>query len=186
MSNNTEKKPQTKKKAPASTQAPKEVHLGDGVLDAAKSAANERAQQAATTLVHKFWDWVENKIAELPDQLKALRDNPEAEDEIASLWSEILYEQGAIPKGYCGLPDDLLIHNFHQDGYIEGMYVGYLITLVTLAEAGISKQALLDARKDILPQFLGKGYEERIELCQELKGIMEKWSEDNDSGSESK
>lgn len=185
MSNNAKKKPQAKKKTPTSTQTTKEVRLGDGVLDAAKTTANERAQQLASSLMNKFWDFVEQKLTELPESLKALRDNPKTEEEIVSLWSQQLYEQGMIPKGYCGLPDDLLIHNFYQDGYVEGMYVGYLISMVTLAEAGVSKQALLDAKKDIIPQFLGKGYDDRTALCQDLKRKMENWNTESDSESES-
>lgn len=128
--------------------------------------------------VEMLFDYIESKVKEIPDSIKRLLDSPEAKKEVAALWSEKLYEQGVIPKGYAGLPDDLLIHNFHQDGYLEGMYAGYLITITALAEKGVSKEDLLDAREIVMPRFFRKSYEDRKALFDQLESEMQEWVKD--------
>ena len=178
--NNTKKKTQTKKTAPATNTPSKDVHLGDGVLDAAKATANERASDLAVTLTHMLFDYFVGAVKDLPETIKNWLANPETEKEVAALLSHQLYEQGVIPEGYSGLPTDLLIHNFHQDGYLDGMYAGYLISMIALEESGISKDVLLAARKTIMPRFFKKSYEDRKELFEELEGEMRKWKENPD------
>lgn len=174
---NSKNNPQPKKNAPATVTPPKDVHFGDGVLDAAKGTINERMQELISSLINCFFDYVESKGKNLPETIKSFLANPETKQEVANLWSYHLYEQGVIPRGYSGLPDELLIHNFHQDGYIDGMVAGYLITMMALAENGVEKKILLDSKKDILPRFLGKSYEDRKSLCDGLNEEMRKWAE---------
>lgn len=135
-------------------------------------------QGIASMAVEMLFDYIESKVKEIPDSIKRLLDSPEAKKEVAALWSEKLYEQGVIPKGYAGLPDDLLIHNFHQDGYLEGMYAGYLITITALAEKGVSKEDLLDAREIVMPRFFRKSYEDRKALFDQLESEMQEWVKD--------
>lgn len=177
MNNNDKINSQRKKKSPISNTSPKEVHFGDGVLDIAKTSVNERSQEIISLLINMLFDYIEDKVDNLPMTIKRLRDNPQTETEVVSLWSQQLYAQGIIPSGYDGLPDELLIHNFHQEGYLDGMYVGYLISMIVMAENGVSKDMILDARKDILPKFFKKSYEDRKKLCQELEGEIHKWKE---------
>lgn len=179
MNNNDKKNSQRQKKSPISNTSPKEVHLGDGVLDVAKTSVNDRTQKIISLLINMLFDYIEDKVDNLPMTIKKLRDNPQTETEVVSLWSQRLYAQGIIPSGYDGLPDELLIHNFHQEGYLDGMYVGYLISMMVMAENGVSKDMILDTRKDILPKFFKKSYEDSKKLCQELEEEMHKWKEDS-------
>lgn len=100
------------------------VRLGDGVVDEAKAEANNRIKELVKMSVNMFFDYLESQMKDLPDTIKRLRNNPELEQKVETLWSEQLFEEGLIPKGYSGLPDKLLIDNLHQTGYLDGLYVG--------------------------------------------------------------
>ena len=155
----------------------KDVRLGDGVMNVAKTEANERMQEFAAMSVNMFFDFLEGKVKDIPEAIKRLRNNPKTNKEFATFWSEQLYKKGLISEVEKGLPDDMMIHNIHQHGYNEGLYVGYLITMMALAEKGISKEELLAAREMIIPRMLARSYEDRKELVEELEGEMKKWTE---------
>ena len=105
------------------------VRLGDGVVDEAKAEANNRIKELVKMSVNMFFDYLESQMKDLPDTIKRLRSNPELEQKVEALWSEQLFEEGLVPKGYSGLPDKLLVTNLHQDGYLGGMYVGYILEI---------------------------------------------------------
>lgn len=175
--NNT-KKTVAKKNVPV-----KDERLGEGVADVAKAKANEKMQGIASDLVDMFFDYIDSKVKEIPDAIKRLRDNPKTKEEVATLWSEQLYEQGIIPRGYAGLPDDLLIHNFHQEGYLDGLYVGHLLTLVAMTKQGISQKDIEDVDKSVF--LFKRSYEKRSELIDQLKNeIREYMNEPLIEGSE--
>jgi hypothetical protein len=138
----------------------KAVHLGDGVMNAAKAEVNERAQGVVSSLVDMFFDYLDGKIKEIPDAIKRLRDDPKTKKEVAALWSEKLYEQGIIPKGYAGLPDEFLIHNFKQDGYLSGLYAGMAIAMMSLVDNGAPEELAIAVRDDMLPNMLCHSYED--------------------------
>ena len=146
---------------------PKDVHLGDGVADVAKSKANEKMQGIASDLVDMLFNYIESKVKDIPETIKRLRDNPEIKKEVASLWSEQLYAQGVIPEVFAGLSDDLLIHNFHQSGYMDGLYVGHLLTLAAMVEHDMSCEDIDYISKSVY--LLQLDYEKRSELIQQLK-----------------
>ena len=174
---NAKKNANTKKATPESNCPPKDVHLGDGVREVATAKVNKETQELASMVIEKLFGYLKATVKDIPDSIMQLLSTPETKKEVAVLWSEQLYERGIVPKGYSGLTDELLIHNFHQDGYLDGMYVGYLISMIALAENGISTDDLLLARKNILPRLVRKRYEDRHELCDELEGKMRKWNE---------
>lgn len=104
------------------------VHLGEGIADEAKNVLNKETKEIISATIKAFSKKIKEKIPELPDmvggEIKNIADSQKVIDEITKEWSEELYDKGLVPKGYSGLPDKLLIHNFHQEGYLDGMYVG--------------------------------------------------------------
>ena len=96
------------------------VRLGDGVVDEAKTEANNRIKELVKIAVNMFFDDLEGRVKDLPETIKRLRNNPDIEQKLAALWSEQLFKEGLVPKGYSGLPDKLLVANLHQDGYLNG------------------------------------------------------------------
>lgn len=82
-----------------------------------------------------FFDDLEGRVKDLPETIKRLRNNPDIEQKLAALWSEQLFKEGLVPKGYSGLPDKLLVANLHQDGYLNGMYVGYILAMMALVDS---------------------------------------------------
>lgn len=163
---------------------PENVSFGNGVLDAVKATTNERSRILAEAAVNKMFDYFEEKVKDLPEKVKRLRNSPETQERFIELWSEQLYEKGMVPKGYKGLPDDLLIHSFQQDGYIEGIYVGILLTLSTLIDQGASKQMIIELRKQAMPKVGYKYYEDREALINDLNEKIGSWLK-SESGIES-
>lgn len=140
------------------------VHLGDGVLDEAKSTINSELKELLNTLIVDFFDWFKRNKNDIPEAVKRLLDSPEAKQEIVSLWSERLFEKGLVPKGYKGLPDDLLISNFHQTGYLDGLFVGYTLAMMALVDNNAPKEMIIAVRDYIRPNLLGHYYGNKDEF----------------------
>ena len=166
MSNNTnknsgaQKNDGTAKKAQTQKTPPKDVRLGEGVADVAKAKANEKMQGIASDLVDMLFEYIEGKVKEIPDAIKNLLSDPKTKTEVVTLWSEQLYAQGIIPKGYAGLSDKMLIHNFHQDGYLSGPYAGMAIAMMSLVDNGAPEELAIAVRDDMLPNMLCHTYED--------------------------
>ncbi|HCR83947.1 MAG TPA: hypothetical protein DIW07_11150 [Lachnospiraceae bacterium] len=122
------------------------VHFGDGVLDEAKVDINSRAKGLVKIVIDAVFDYLEGKVKDFPETIERLRNSPETEQRIVALWSEHLFEEGLVAKGYNGLSDNLLISNFHQEGYLDGLYVGYVLAMMALADNDAPKDIILAAR----------------------------------------
>ena len=153
------------------------VRLGDGVVDEAKAEANNRIKELVKMSVNMFFDYLESQMKDLPDTIKRLRNNPELEQKVEALWSEQLFEEGLVPKGYSGLPDKLLVTNLHQDGYLGGMYVGYILAMMALVDNGASKDTILAVRDYIRPNLMGHHFGDRDEFISQYKNEKYSWVE---------
>ena len=153
------------------------VRLGGGVVDEAKAEANNRIKELVKMSVNMFFDYLESQMKDLPDTIKRLRSNPELEQKVEALWSEQLFEEGLVPKGYSGLPDKLLVTNLHQDGYLGGMYVGYILAMMALVDNGASKDTILAVRDYIRPNLMGHHFDDRDEFISQYKNEKYNWVE---------
>ena len=151
------------------------VHFGDGVLDEAKGDINSRAKELVKIAIDVVFDYLEGEVKDLPETIKRLHNSPETEQKIAELWSERLFEEGLVPKGYNSLPDNLLISNFHQEGYFDGLYAGYVLAMMALAENDAPKDIILAARDYIRPNLIGHHYDDRDEFIGQYKGEKYSW-----------
>ena len=151
------------------------VKLGDGIWDAAKTDINDRVAITAKALIKMFFDYLDQKVEKLPETIKQLRDNPKTTREIIKMWSDNLYAQGLIPSGYTGLPDELLIHNFHQEGYLDGLFAGYALALTAMVDADAPKETIMAVRDMLRPNLLGHSYEKRSEFTDLLKDEKYEW-----------
>ena len=151
------------------------VKLGDGVLDEAKANVNSRANGLMKIAVDVVFDYLEAKIKDLPETIKRLRNNPETEEIITALWSEHLFEEGLVPKGYKGLPDNLLIYNFRQEGYLDGLYAGYILAMMALVDNNAPKEIVLATRDSIRPNLMGHRYDEIDEFVDRYKNDKYSW-----------
>jgi hypothetical protein len=151
------------------------VHFGDGVIDEAKADVNSRVSGLIKIVIDATFDHLETKVKELPEKIKQLRNSPEIEQEITALWSEYLFEEGLVSKGYKGLPDDLLISNFHQEGYLDGLYIGYILAMMALTDNDIPKNAILSVRDYIRPNLIGHHYDDRDEFIKRYKDEKYSW-----------
>lgn len=98
-------------------------------------------------------------------------------EELLNLWSDQLVQKGLISSGYVGLPDQLLIHNFHQEGYLDGLYAGYAMALAAMADQGIQEESIISVRDALRPNLIGHVYEERTEFTDLLKDEKYEWIE---------
>lgn len=88
-----------------------EIHIGDGVADTVKSTINTESAVILTELIKTVSDYLKSKLKDIPETIENLLNSPEAKQEVSALWSEHLFREGLAPKGYDGLPDELLIQN---------------------------------------------------------------------------
>ena len=153
------------------------VRLGDSVVDEAKAEANNRIKELVKMSVNMFFDYLESQMKDLPDTIKRLRNNPELEQKVETLWSEQLFKEGLVPKGYSGLPDKLLVANLHQDGYLNGMYVGYILAMMALVDNDAPKDMILAVRDYIRPNLLGHHFNDREEFISQYKSEKYSWVE---------
>lgn len=150
------------------------VKLGDGVADGLKSEANQELLSIGKTLIGLLSKYVKDKVQDIDlEKLLSKKD----EDELISLWSSQLSEKGFLSKGYAGLPDNLLIDNLHQDGYLAGIYAGYALAMMSLVDNNASKELILSVRDDIRPNLMGHHYNDKEEFHLRYKDEAYSWVE---------
>ena len=149
------------------------VYLGAGIANEVKNVLNKETKEIINAAIKAFTKKIREKIPELPDmvgaKIKNLADSQKMVDEITKEWSEELYENGLIPNGYSGLPDKLLIHNFHQEGYLDGMYVGYILALMSLIDNEADEKLILSVSDDVRSNLIGHRYDDRDEFIDKFK-----------------
>ena len=151
------------------------VHLGDGVIDSAKTEANSRMQKMVKILIDTAFDYFDGKVQELPESISNIRNNPKIEQDIVDLWSKELAKEDLIPRGYQGLSNSDLVSNMHQDGYLDGMYVGYILAMMALVENDAPKELILSVRDSIRPDLIGHHYDDRDEFVSKYKDEKYSW-----------
>ena len=150
------------------------VKLGDGVVDGLKSEVNQELLSIGKLLVGIFSKYVKDKVQNIDlEKLLSKKDT----DELISLWSTQLSEKGLLPQGYTGLPDNLLIDNLHQDGYLAGLYTGYVLALMSLVDNNASEELILSVRDDLRANVRGHHYNDREKLNLRYKDEEYSWIE---------
>ena len=162
----------------------KTVKLGDGVPEKVKENINEHMTVALTLLSNIVFDYVIEKIKtlpevmkEFPNYVKKLLSNIDVQEEIVTLWSNMLYEKGLIPKVYNDLSDESLIHNFLQTGYFEGLYTGYVLAMMALVDNNADNNLIVSVRDYLRPQLFEQSYSDRDEFCEKYKSERYSWVE---------
>lgn len=153
------------------------VRLGDGIVDEAKTEFNNRAGGLVKLAINMVFDYLENHVNDLPDAVRRLRNNKEIEQKVEALWSEKLYEEGLVPEGYSGLPDELLIENLHQTGYLDGLYVGYALAMMAMVDNNADENLILAVRDYIRPNLMGQHFNDRDEFICQYKNEKYSWVE---------
>ena len=150
------------------------VKLGDGVLDALTQKANKELMKLGERLIDEISKFAEEQIQTV--DLKELL-SEKNKNELLNRWSDKLAEEGFIAEGYAGLPEDMLIKNLHQDGYLDGMYIGYVLALMSLADNNAEKDLILSVRDDIRPKLIGHHYDNRAKFIDCFRSEKYNWIE---------
>lgn len=154
-----------------------EVKLGDGVASELKNEFNSELSAAGKKLIQTIFRYLCDKVqnADFDDLLKKI--SKKDEERILSLWSSQLAEEGLLPSGYKGLTDDLLIENLHQDGYLEGLYSGYVLAMLSLIDNNAPRELIESTRNDLLSKQVGLRYDDRSKLFARLEDEKYSWIE---------
>lgn len=150
------------------------VKLGDGLIDGLKNKANQELLSIGEMLISTLSEYVKEKVKGIDIEKLLSKKN---KDEIISLWSSQLAENGFLPKGYAGLPDNLLIDNLHQDGYLAGLYVGYALAMMSLVDNNASKELILSVRDDVRSNLIRQHYNDREDFYLRYKEETYNWVE---------
>lgn len=148
------------------------VKLGEGVADDMKTAANQELSEAGKLLINVFAKFLKEKIQGINLEELFSKKNQE---KLVSLWSNQLAEKGLIAKGDAGLPEDLLIDNMHQDGYLQGLYTGYILSLMALVDNDASEKLILSVRDEVRPNLIGHHYNNIDEFTNRYKDEKYNW-----------
>ena len=150
------------------------VRLGEGISDGVKSKVNQGALGICNLLFERLFEYLEGNVQDIDfEKLFSKKDK----EKIVSLWSSTLEEKGLLPKGYAGLPDNLLIDNMHQDGYIDGLYAGYALSMISLVDNNAPKELILSVRDEVRPNLFGHHYNDRDEFYNLYKSEKYSWVE---------
>lgn len=153
------------------------VKLGDGVADKVKDNINKNISEALTMLSNIAFDYLKKKIQEIPQEIEKILGSAEAQEEILTLWSTQLCERGLISKSYNGLSEELLIYNFRQDGYLSGLYAGYVLAMMSLVDNNAERELIISVRDDMRPVLTGQHYNDRDEFYKKYKNETYSWIE---------
>lgn len=153
------------------------VKFSEGVADDIKTAANQEISEMGKMLVKVFSDFLKKRVEGINIDELFSKKNQEG---LVKLWSVQLAENGLIPKGYGGLSEELLVDNLHQDGYLDGMYVGYVLSMMALVDNEASKELILTVRDSVRPNLVGKHYNDRDELISNFKDEKYSWINSSD------
>ncbi|MCD7805341.1 MAG: hypothetical protein LUH03_09435 [Oscillospiraceae bacterium] len=159
------------------------VNFGNEVMNEAKADITDRTKKLTRMFINGVFDFLDEKVKDLPETIKQLRNNPEADERIAALWSEHLSAEGMLPKGYEGLPDELLVANLHQDGYLSGLSTGYILAMMSLVDNDAPKELILSVRDDMRSSLIGNHYDDRDDFAAQYKDDKYSWVEKNGSDS---
>lgn len=157
------------------------VRLGDNVADDVKQVMNEEIKAIFKMVITTFSQSLKKKIPELPEKverkIKEILEKPEVVDELSEIWSKELYKKGLIPRGYIGLSDESVVSNLQQIGYMEGLFVGYTLAMMSLVDNEAEKDLIVSLRDDIRPNLIGHRFDDRDEFLERYKTETYKWVE---------
>lgn len=148
------------------------MRLGEGVADNLKQTANQELISIGNELLSVISEFIKGKIKNV--NLDVLF-NEKNKEKLLNLWSEQIVGKGLISRAYTGLPDEVLIDNLHQTGYLEGMYVGYILVMMSLVDNEAPKDLILSVRDDVRPNLLGHHFNNRDELVRCYKNEKYEW-----------
>ncbi len=150
------------------------VKLGDGIIEELTIKTNQELSECGSILIDVVLSHVKEKIKNIDlNKIFGKKDK----EKIISLWSSQLVEKGLLPKGYAGLPDSILIDNLHQEGYLDGLYAGYVISMMSLADNNASKELILSVRDDMRPNLIRHHFNNRDEFFARYKNEKYRWIE---------
>lgn len=147
------------------------VRLGDGVADDLKQSVNQELSDIGKMLIGIILKFAKEKIQGINlDELFSKKN----EEDLLALWSDQLAKNGLIPQEYTELPGKYLIHNMKQTAYLDGIYTGYILTMMSLVDNKAPENLIFSVRNDVLPNLV-QHYNNREEVYKRYKSEKYGW-----------
>ncbi len=150
------------------------VRLGDGVADDLIQDINQNLSDIGKVLIGVFSKFIKEKIQGINlDELFCKKN----EEDLLALWSNQLVKEGLIPQEYARLPGKYLIHyiqQMQQTAYVDGIYTGYILTMMSLVDNEAPENLIFSVRNDVLPNLV-QHYNNREEVYQRYKSEKYGW-----------
>lgn len=70
-----------------------------------------------------------------------------------------------------------LIPYLHQDGYLDGLFVGYALAMMSLVDNNASKELTIAVRDEMRPNLIGNHYNDRNDFYTLYKREKYNWVE---------
>lgn len=155
----------------------KSIHKSNRIVDEVTRNIGDNVVEFLNLLTNEFFNYLKDKVKDVPKEIEKLLSNQEAKKEITVQWSNQLLEKGFISKGYNGLPDEFIVANLRQEGYLDGLYAGYVLALMSLVDNDADKDLILSVKDDLQSSLLGHHYDDRNEIYDRYKGKAYSWLE---------
>lgn len=147
------------------------VRLGEDVADDLIQDINQNLSDIGKVIIDVFSKFIKEKIQGINlDELFSKKN----EEDLLALWSNQLVKEGLIPQEYAGLPEKYLIHNMQQTAYLDGIYTGYILTMMSLVDNEAPEKLIFSVRNGILPN-LAQHYNNREEVYKRYKSEKYGW-----------
>lgn len=157
----------------------KEVVLGEGVGNEVKKEINKETSELLKEFVKIVFGYVKDKEKDIPEAFEHLLSSKKSEKEIVTLWTNKLASEGLIPMIYNGLTDKQVIESLHQEGYLEGLFLGYVLAMTAMVDNDVQKDKIVAVRDAIRPNLIGNRYDNRSEILNRYKDKKYSWVEKN-------
>ena len=68
-----------------------------------------------------------------------------------------------------------ILNRMHQEGYLDGLYAGYALAMMSLVDNDAPGELVLAVRDDISPNLIGHSYKDRDEFYNRYKTDKYSW-----------
>lgn len=152
------------------------------IANEATKIATDRTKRLVDIVINEAFDYIEKNLQNVPGMIEEIKKclenfqkSPEFEQKIECTCAERLAEEGLIIEGYVGLPDNLLISNLHQEGYMSGLHMGYLLSMMAMADNDSPKELIVAVRDELRNTLYGHHYDNREEFVKRYKESNYNW-----------
>ena len=165
----------------------------NSLLGEVKNDVNIRSKSFAKKTINTLFDYLEDCVTEtikdsdkratFLNTIRMIFTKPETEEIVVKTAGEILADKGLLPEEYRHWDDEIWFHNLHQEEYMHGKYIGYLLAVIALYEKDAPielLQSVEDSMTANIPAYgLGGKYGSSDEVMEKFDKAKLAWKQRN-------